>query len=107
MSPKQHLVIRMVRVGIRKIDKRIHLTKEMSSLAMLNSVMFQSENFLQPFLEHISLFSLLRALNLHSGVVDTEQKRQFPGVDVMIIIFCDCCQFSAKKLAFFSKTEII
>jgi hypothetical protein len=27
------------------------------------------------------------------------------GVDVMIAIFCDFCQFSAKKLAFFSKTN--
>jgi hypothetical protein len=28
-------------------------------------------------------------------------------VDVMIIIFGDFCQFSAKKLAFFSKTNIM
>jgi hypothetical protein len=28
-----------------------------------------------------------------------------PGVDVMIKIFCDFCQFSTKKLAFFSKTK--
>jgi hypothetical protein len=27
------------------------------------------------------------------------------GVDVMITIFCDFCQFSAKKLAFFSNTN--
>jgi hypothetical protein len=27
-----------------------------------------------------------------------------PGVDVMITIFCD---FSAKKLAFFSKTNVV
>jgi hypothetical protein len=30
-----------------------------------------------------------------------------PGVDVMITIFCDFCQFSAKKLAFFSKTYVM
>jgi hypothetical protein len=29
------------------------------------------------------------------------------GVDVMIIIFCDFCQFVAKKLAFFSKTNVM
>jgi GH18 family chitinase len=29
------------------------------------------------------------------------------GVDVMITIFCDFCQFSAKKLAFFSKTNVM
>jgi hypothetical protein len=29
-----------------------------------------------------------------------------PGVDVMITIFCDFRQFSAKKLAFFSQTNI-
>jgi hypothetical protein len=28
-----------------------------------------------------------------------------PGVDVMITIFCDFRQFSAKKSAFFSKTD--
>jgi hypothetical protein len=30
-----------------------------------------------------------------------------PGVDVMITIFCDFSQFSAKKLAFFSKTNVM
>jgi hypothetical protein len=29
------------------------------------------------------------------------------GVDVMITIFCDFSQFSAKKLAFFSKTNVM
>jgi hypothetical protein len=28
-----------------------------------------------------------------------------PGIDVMITIFCDFRQFSAQKLAFFSKTN--
>jgi hypothetical protein len=31
----------------------------------------------------------------------------WPGVDVMITIFCDFWQFSAKKLAFFSKTDVV
>jgi hypothetical protein len=30
-----------------------------------------------------------------------------PGVDVMITIFCDFCQFSAKNLALFSKTNVM
>jgi hypothetical protein len=30
-----------------------------------------------------------------------------PGVDVMITILCDFCQFSAKKLAFLSKTNVM
>jgi hypothetical protein len=30
-----------------------------------------------------------------------------PGVDVMITIFCDFRQFSVKKLAFFSKTNVM
>jgi hypothetical protein len=30
-----------------------------------------------------------------------------PGVDVMITIFCDFRQFSAKKLALFSKTNVM
>jgi hypothetical protein len=29
------------------------------------------------------------------------------GADVMITIFCDFRQFSAKKLAFFSKTNVM
>jgi hypothetical protein len=30
-----------------------------------------------------------------------------PGVDVMITIFCDFRQFSAKKMAFFSKSSVM
>jgi hypothetical protein len=30
-----------------------------------------------------------------------------PGVDVMITIFCDFRQFSAKKLALFSKNNVM
>jgi hypothetical protein len=30
-----------------------------------------------------------------------------PGVDVMITIFGDFLQFSAKKMAFFSKTNVL
>jgi hypothetical protein len=30
-----------------------------------------------------------------------------PGVDVLITIFCDFYQFLAKKLAFFSKTNVM
>jgi hypothetical protein len=30
-----------------------------------------------------------------------------PGVDVMITIFCDFCQFSAKKSAFFFNTNVM
>jgi hypothetical protein len=33
--------------------------------------------------------------------------RSLPGVDVMITIFCEFRQFSAKKLAFFSKTNVM
>jgi hypothetical protein len=29
------------------------------------------------------------------------------GVDVMITIFCEFCQFSAKILAFFSKANVV
>jgi hypothetical protein len=29
------------------------------------------------------------------------------GTNVMITIFCDFCLFSAKKLAFFSKTNVM
>jgi hypothetical protein len=33
--------------------------------------------------------------------------RRRPGFDVMITIFCDFRKFSAKKLAFFSKTNVM
>jgi hypothetical protein len=33
--------------------------------------------------------------------------RFLPGVDVMITIFCDFCQLSAKNLAFFSKNNVL
>jgi hypothetical protein len=29
------------------------------------------------------------------------------GVDVMITVFCDFCQFLAEKMAFFSKTNVM
>jgi hypothetical protein len=35
------------------------------------------------------------------------RKSRWPGVDVMIEIFCYFWQFSAKKLAFFSKTNVM
>jgi hypothetical protein len=34
-------------------------------------------------------------------------KKNIPGFDVMITIFCDFCHFSAKKLAFFSKINVM
>jgi hypothetical protein len=33
--------------------------------------------------------------------------RALPGADVMITIFCDFRQFSAKKFAFFAKTNVM
>jgi hypothetical protein len=34
-------------------------------------------------------------------------KKTLSGVDVMITIFCDFSQFSAKKLAFFLNTNVM
>jgi hypothetical protein len=39
-------------------------------------------------------------MKLHFG-------RRLSGVDAMITIFGDFCQFSAKKMAFFSKTNVM
>jgi hypothetical protein len=36
-----------------------------------------------------------------------QEDASHPGVDVMVPIFGDFRQFSAKKLAFFSKTNVI
>jgi hypothetical protein len=38
---------------------------------------------------------------------DAKSEAGRPGVDVMITIFGDFWQFSAKKLAFFSKTNVM
>jgi hypothetical protein len=40
-------------------------------------------------------------------VGDVFAKTFSPGVDVMVTIFCDYCQFSAEKWAFFSKTNAV
>jgi hypothetical protein len=44
-------------------------------------------------------------------LLGTENPRSNPvtasGVDVMIAIFCDFCQFLAKNLAFLSKTNVM
>jgi hypothetical protein len=40
-------------------------------------------------------------VNFYSAGVTT------PGVDVIITIFCEFRQFSAKKLALFSKTNVM
>jgi hypothetical protein len=42
---------------------------------------------------------------LFEGIQFTKKAR--PGVDVMITIFCDFRQFLAKKLPFFSKTNVM
>jgi hypothetical protein len=40
-------------------------------------------------------------------VVNSKVVGLAPGVDVMITIFCDFSQFSAKKLAFFLNTNVM
>jgi hypothetical protein len=47
--------------------------------------------------------SYVTAYTLYEDLV----KRQRPGVDVMITIFCNFGQFSAKTLAFFSNTYVM
>jgi hypothetical protein len=44
-----------------------------------------------------------------SPLAETELKtnRSASGLDVMITIFCDFCQYSATKLAFFSTTNVM
>jgi hypothetical protein len=46
---------------------------------------------------------------LPKGINSPRLFRKFAlsGADVMITIFCDFRQFSAKKLAFFSKTNVM
>jgi hypothetical protein len=36
-----------------------------------------------------------------------DEKMTRSGVDVTLTIFCDFCHFLAKKLAFFSKTNVV
>jgi hypothetical protein len=44
-----------------------------------------------------------------SAWIDAENVavKQLPGADVMITIFCDFSQFSAKKFAFFLNTNVM
>jgi hypothetical protein len=46
-------------------------------------------------------------LNVQSKQPHIGRKFAQSGVDVMITIFCDFRQFSAKKLAFFSKNNVM
>jgi hypothetical protein len=55
-----------------------------------------------PFTQRV--FSNDRFANAMSSQIWQPRKS---GVDVMITIFCDFYPFSAKKLAFFSKTNVM
>jgi hypothetical protein len=51
------------------------------------------------------LYSVVEYLNF----IDCSDKK-FPGVDVMITIFCDFCQFSSiffENIGVFSKTNVL
>jgi hypothetical protein len=54
--------------------------------------------FVQPQAHCLPTWGLLLETRLTAG---------WPGVDVMITIFCDFWQFWAKKLAFFSNTNVM
>jgi hypothetical protein len=47
----------------------------------------------------------LTTITLQAEVIP--QNTTPPGVDVMMTIFANFCQFSAKKLAFFSETHVM
>jgi hypothetical protein len=44
---------------------------------------------------------------LFGGNFFTKNYYPIKGVDIMITMYCDFCQFSAKNLAFFSKTKVV
>jgi hypothetical protein len=81
----------------------------------LDLVATKKSNILSIF--YSTLLSLVRKLYMAETVSFNWHQRpvrktfklstSWSGVDVMITIFCDFCQFSAKKLAFFSKTNVI
>jgi hypothetical protein len=62
---------------------------------------------LQKFDRNIVLFFAENCHKLQKIVIVTSTQATTPGVDVMITIFCDFCQFSSKNLEFFSKTNVI
>jgi hypothetical protein len=70
-----------------------------SSPFIIKFLVFRIAHFTCVELSFQPLFRMLRS-------VPTIQVPQ-PGVDVMITIFCDFYQFSAKQVAFFSKTNVI
>jgi hypothetical protein len=56
-----------------------------------------------PFARSANFFLLL----CHPSNVYKINPTFYPGVDIMTTIFCDFSQFSDKKLAFFSKTNVM
>jgi hypothetical protein len=58
------------------------------------------------YIENLCIFLIEAQLAIKSNAIFFSSFL-VPGVDVMITIFCDFRQFSAKKMAFFSKTNVM
>jgi hypothetical protein len=84
------------------LDESVTLVKGLKSLWTKAGKRQLWQNFVNPIIE-------ILVLERVCFVAENCQKSQkiFPGVDVMITIFGDFWQFSAKKLAFFSKTNVM
>jgi hypothetical protein len=55
-----------------------------------------------------SIFHFHQAVTMYKVFANVQQMNSVTtGVGVIITIFCDYRQFSAKKLAFFSKTNVM
>jgi hypothetical protein len=58
----------------------------------------------KPIANHARIFFLWKFI-FHSDPIQDQMAQ--PGVDVMITIFGDFCQFFGEKMAFFSKTDVM
>jgi hypothetical protein len=78
----------------------VHTNSGASVFSSPSDFFSPSVQFLRQELSYLSVqfFSLSKI-----GQMQKNRIRFFPGVDVMITIFCDFCQFLAKKLAFSQK----
>jgi hypothetical protein len=84
------------------LDESVTLVKGLKSLWTKAGKRQLWQNFVNPIIE-------ILVLERVCIVAENCQKSQkiFPGVDVMITIFGDFCQFSAKKLAVFFQNTML
>jgi hypothetical protein len=104
---------------LKRLDRPVHRSRGLRSKAFLVCANVSDENefagkdgrHLEDRADSRRVVFLLQPEWRHQGLscflfiyVCKSHKTTYPGVDVMIANLCEFCQFSANKMAFFSKT---